>query len=46
MIASVTAAESKNQSNNEASTQLYTDHLNTVRFIEDHQAGGNTEARL
>ena len=46
MITSVTAAESQNPSNNEVCAQLYSDHLNTAQFIEDHKASSNTDARL
>lgn len=46
MIASATIAEPRTSSNDGKHSQLYSDHLNTICFIEDHQAGGNTVARL
>ena len=46
MIASATVAEPPEPSGDKPNSRLYSDHLNTVRFIEDHKAGGNTDARL
>ena len=44
MIASTIIAMSSIR--NHCSSCLFSDHLNTVRLVEDHQAGSNTNARL